>query len=92
MRIKPFWIQNVTERVLMLRESQRGDWAHLAAGPLLTWPVQGFPATQRETRGRAAPSRTGRAPYPARRKSHSDEKRGSTDDGPIHQLHSSSGA
>ena len=31
-------------------------------------------------------------PYPARRKSHSDEKRGSTDDGPIHQLHSSSGA
>ena len=42
--------------------------------------------------GRAAPSRTGRAPYPARRKSHSDEKRGSTDGGPIHQLHSSSGA
>ena len=41
--------------------------------------------------GRAAPSRTGRAPYPARRKSHSDEKRGSTDGGPIHQLHSSSG-
>ena len=40
--------------------------------------------------GRAAPSRTGRAPYPARRKSHSDEKRGSTGDSLRHQLHSSS--
>ena len=42
--------------------------------------------------GRAAPSRTGRAPYPARRRSHSDEKRGGTVDSPIHQRHSSSGA
>merc|ERR1711965_143768 len=42
--------------------------------------------------GRAAPSRTGRAPYPARRRSHSDAKRGSTVGSPIYQLHSSSGA
>ena len=42
--------------------------------------------------GRAAPSRTGRAPYPARRRSHSDAKRGGTVGSPIHQLLSFSGA
>ena len=42
--------------------------------------------------GRAAPSRTGRAPYPARCRSHSGGKGGGTVDSPIHQLLSSSGA
>ena len=77
--------------VFSFAKRRRGGRAGANYGQL---HVEGSRSTTRRLGrlGRAAPSRTGRAPYPARRRSHSVEKGGGTVDSPIHQLLSSSGA
>ena len=87
--------QLLSERFAFLRQTQAyrlvgddSEWQQKRGREKMTAvkeyvvEVETVPTRRLGRLGRAAPSRTGRAPYPARRRSHSDVKRGGTDDSP----------